>query len=1496
MLRRSPGPNWTVITEPSSEDDESQEDELALLTLKRKGPMISGPRSSPKRQKLGPSDEYGIGGSIKAPSSNIRLEESNQTGSSSSNTASRPQGVWQRPPGRHDVHSATSPPASVSPPSQLPPSTISRHSVAKDMADLLDPLKAEAGSSNGPVKVKSSAATLSRPKSAEMRRFPEIIEISSDDDTPPPRPKAPHNQRVASYQGPPSGIQISKRPTTQTRRTFPTASAGRGVIVLDDSDDETSPTSTPIASSSRPRPPMSQIMAKRKPSEDQIMRDASPERRIGISTKPLRLVTTEASVIHKEALSPRMADNDNSSKPKRPYISDIAGPSEKAVNEHDSNEVAMESDATTSLYFTPNERPQSSSTQRPANKLPPLHASVGLKQSTAWNSTPGIAPANAKAPTSMSKPLPKIPLPGRKRPSVSGPSIPVPSEAIEPKSPKLALHPKREVVAPSRVPIPSSPSRRMDMRVATISKEKCSTVKDVFIIKGSAKSTGFFFICWTQLFSKRRTANPGYIGALVSLAICSEGVATISKEKCSTVKDVFIIKGSAKSTGFFFICWTQLFSKRRTANPGYIGALVSLAICSEGVATISKEKCSTVKDVFIIKSSAKSTGFFFICWTQLFSKRRTANPGYIGALVSLAICSEGVVNIAKKKCSTVKDVFIIKGSAKSTGFFSNAEPPTSSASSVGSRRLDLRHLSPKQNQKMPPKPSDTSNKSLMDAIAQGLPQNSIRPAQESSRADVIDLTNDDDSDEEAVSRHAKSLDPALKVSPLRKSLVKQEASPRPSSPRQGRPYEGHEKAPLSLGKNFPSPSTFAAAALKNHTSIVPRPMPLPTPRVSNKISAPSPHTKSTEPAKELHSTTPRQESDHSKAAASKEVEGERSSGSSGSESSSVSTSSDIPAPPTSGINLPQRTARKSAKRVPHKARSSTPASSSSPSGTPERAPPSPAFVVGSSTIFPLAAAPLSDIPKSANIPRPLSRAATIPPPLSQKSRGIETPHSSPHNVPQSVMLASPEPKSLTMVATGASESGLHTDDQAPEEVSSGHGVNALVAAEPPASPEQDHSDLEYVDAPLPEPVREDSSDMMDVERLLTSSAPDSRGSSLARQSSPESEILDIAAVDEALEQPRRSTRSSRSASDEPINCFPDDSSVESPAESPVHSPTPEDSSIPVPIKFFGGFASLNWKTYRQNLDNFKPKCYFARDLPHALQDNINQWPEYERQRPGLVHVLESAIQENTADDEPDAPLIEIVNEVDNDPTPPWEFYYSNKMWHGEDVPPPDMTQLVSCNCMGKCDPKSKTCACLQRQRNYTSGVTPDFVYDSKGRLKVSDYPIFECNDLCGCGDECRNRVVQHGRKCAVKIQKTQEKGWGVFAGSKKIYEGTFIGIYAGELLTDREGESRGITYNKFGRTYLFDLDFHHLKEGVPDWDIQYTVDAYHAGNNHSCDPNCQLVSCYINESDIQKPLLTVFARRDIEPGEELCFSYYGNPNDDEDAIPVSFLKRSISSG
>ena len=226
---------------------------------------------------------------------------------------------------------------------------------------------------------------------------------------------------------------------------------------------------------------------------------------------------------------------------------------------------------------------------------------------------------------------------------------------------------------------------------------------------------------------------------------------------------------------------------------------------------------------------------------------------------------------------------------------------------------------------------------------------------------------------------------------------------------------------------------------------------------------------------------------------------------------------------------------------------------------------------------------------------------------------------------------------------------------------------------------------------------------------------------------------------------RSSLRSSRSSTSEGLGTIFDDDFGPIDSVPATRTPTPEDQEPSNPVspgspKTYGGFRALTWKHFRKDLNNFIPKCYYAQDLPHALQDHINSMSEYTQRMDGMRQLFEATILENTVEDEPDAPPIEIRNSVDTQSTPPWEFYYTNHMWLGEGVPPPDIKNLVSCTCKGGCNPKSKTCACLMRQREAASDPLLEFAYDKNGKLKIPGYPIFECNDLCGCSDECRNRV------------------------------------------------------------------------------------------------------------------------------------------------------------
>ncbi|KAG9220051.1 hypothetical protein CCMSSC00406_0007911 [Pleurotus cornucopiae] len=321
--------------------------------------------------------------------------------------------------------------------------------------------------------------------------------------------------------------------------------------------------------------------------------------------------------------------------------------------------------------------------------------------------------------------------------------------------------------------------------------------------------------------------------------------------------------------------------------------------------------------------------------------------------------------------------------------------------------------------------------------------------------------------------------------------------------------------------------------------------------------------------------------------------------------------------------------------------------------------------------------------------------------------------------------------------------------------------------------------------------------------------------------------------------------------------------VHSPSRSPSpFVPSTDHRLVLTSSKTLGGNPVFTWQDVVSDLANFKQPCKLAKNIPHSLQDYINRMDAWHRSLPGMRTVLEAAIGENTAEDEPNAPPISIVNNFDDEPCPPWEFYYTNLMWHDEGVPPPDMTGLKGNSAPGAGNSR------------LILPTTPGG--DSSTRT-------FPSSSVMICA--AVTTIVETGLFSMVGR---------VFAGSKKIYDGTFLGIYSGELLTEEVAEERGKKYNKFGRTYLFDLDFYFLREGKgkeegkqeEEWEPKYVVDAYHAGNftrflNHSCSPNARLNAVYINESNIDKPLLAIFACKDIEPGAEICFSYSGN-YDEED--------------
>lgn len=156
----------------------------------------------------------------------------------------------------------------------------------------------------------------------------------------------------------------------------------------------------------------------------------------------------------------------------------------------------------------------------------------------------------------------------------------------------------------------------------------------------------------------------------------------------------------------------------------------------------------------------------------------------------------------------------------------------------------------------------------------------------------------------------------------------------------------------------------------------------------------------------------------------------------------------------------------------------------------------------------------------------------------------------------------------------------------------------------------------------------------------------------------------------------------------------------------------------------------------------------AKDLDPGVLDLMRSMHSSTQSSKIAKDMFEAMIRKNTSTDEAKAPPIQVFNIVDNNgSTPPWEFIYSNEMWYGEDVPPPDNDDITGCDCEGPCDPSSSTCSCVKEQERWTNSPDqmthcPGFAYDSKEcmRQEFHQWPVFECNWKCRCSEDCPNRV------------------------------------------------------------------------------------------------------------------------------------------------------------
>jgi hypothetical protein len=262
-------------------------------------------------------------------------------------------------------------------------------------------------------------------------------------------------------------------------------------------------------------------------------------------------------------------------------------------------------------------------------------------------------------------------------------------------------------------------------------------------------------------------------------------------------------------------------------------------------------------------------------------------------------------------------------------------------------------------------------------------------------------------------------------------------------------------------------------------------------------------------------------------------------------------------------------------------------------------------------------------------------------------------------------------------------------------------------------------------------------------------------------------------------------------------------------------------------------------------------CY-CRPIPHSIREEMNANISTER-------AMKIASASTTTAAEAAAPLDSITNKLaaggEDDAQQQQQQISEEK---GPATPPETLEDpLNNSNSGGSVKDKEKKAPAAKPLPKLRLGCGQDC---------VNRETRYTCDSrVCPCGDDCSNRPFQYLPQPKVKVQLTENRGYGLFL-QQDVFEGDFIVEYMGEIVDEEECSRRLLACKGKNEPNFY------LMEITP----SQIIDARFCGNNarfinSSCHPNCETqrwVDASTNETRVG-----IFATEDIKSGTELTYDY-----------------------